>query len=150
MYEKFAQLLQERGITPYRVYKDTGVSQSTLSDWKKGKSVPKIDKLQLIADYFGVPVSYFLEPEKAQVSGEGDPRSVEEILAWTRRQLETQEGLMFDGGVASDEAIESILSAMKIGLEIARSKSREEKQRAAQMKAEVLADAEKIDEQNEG
>ena len=150
MYEKFAQLLQERGITPYRVYKDTGVPQSTLSDWKKGKSVPKIDKLQLIADYFGVPVSYFLESEKAQVSGERDPRSVEEILAWTRLQLETQEGLMFDGGVASDEAIESILAAMKIGLEIARSKSREEKQRAAQMKAEILAGAEKVDEQNEG
>lgn len=144
MYEKFAQLLHDYSVTAYRVSKDTGVSQTTLSEWKKGKSVPKIDKLQLIADYFKVPVSYFIgeKSEKAQTSVEGDPRSVEEILAWTRRQLETQEGLMFDGGIASDEAIESILSAMKIGLEIARSKSREEKQRAAQMKAEILAEAE--------
>lgn len=60
MYEKFAELLRQKGITPYRVFKETGVSQTTLSDWKKGKSVPKIDKLQKIADYLEVPVGYFL------------------------------------------------------------------------------------------
>lgn len=60
MYEKFAELLCQKGITPYRVFKETGVSQTTLSDWKKGKSVPKIDKLQKIADYLEVPVGYFL------------------------------------------------------------------------------------------
>ena len=32
MYERFMQLLQEKGITPYRVSKETGVTQTTLSD----------------------------------------------------------------------------------------------------------------------
>lgn len=69
MYEIFSELLQKYGVTPYKVSKETGVSQSTLSDWKRGISTPKPDKLQKIADYFGVSLTYLLtgnmeEPEK--------------------------------------------------------------------------------------
>ena len=41
MYEIFAKLLEQKGVTPYQVYKATGVAQSSLSDWKNGKSKPK-------------------------------------------------------------------------------------------------------------
>ena len=61
MYKKYEKLLEERGETSYQVSKATGVGQNTLSDWKTGRSQPKVDKLQKIADHFGVPVSYFLE-----------------------------------------------------------------------------------------
>lgn len=60
MYEKFAELLEQTNKTAYQVSKDTKIAQSVLSDWKKGKSKPKVDKLQKIAKYFGVPVNYFL------------------------------------------------------------------------------------------
>ena len=61
MYKKYEKLLEERGETSYQVSKATGVGQNTLSDWKTGRSQPKVDKLQKIADHFGVPVSYFLD-----------------------------------------------------------------------------------------
>ena len=60
MYENFSKLLKKHGVTAYKVSKETGVSQSTLSDWKRGISTPKPDKLQKIADFFGVPLTYFL------------------------------------------------------------------------------------------
>lgn len=60
MYEKFQKLLEERNVTAYEVAKQTGVAQSTLSAWKSGEYTPKVDKLISIADYFGVPLSYFL------------------------------------------------------------------------------------------
>ena len=60
MYKKFSELLQKNNVTTYRVSKETGVSQATLSDWKRGKCKPIIDKLQKIADYFKVDVTYFL------------------------------------------------------------------------------------------
>lgn len=70
MYEIFAKLLKERGVTPYQVSKATGVSQSSLSDWKNGKSKPKYEKMKLIAGYFGVSVDYLIGNEKAPtVSG---------------------------------------------------------------------------------
>lgn len=59
MYEIFQRLLDEKGITPYRVSKDTGIASSTLTDWKLGRSKPKADKMQKIADYFGVDVNLF-------------------------------------------------------------------------------------------
>lgn len=61
MYRKFLNLLNQHGVTAYRVAKDTGISAVVFSEWKKGKSNPKIDKLKIIADYFGVPIEYFLE-----------------------------------------------------------------------------------------
>lgn len=61
MYEKFAALLEKSNKTSYQVSKDTGIAQSVLSDWKRGRSNPKVDKLKILADYFEVSVEYFLE-----------------------------------------------------------------------------------------
>ncbi len=61
MYEKFAELLDKNNKTAYQVSKDTGIAQSVLSDWKTGRSKPKVDKLKVLADYFGVSIEYFLE-----------------------------------------------------------------------------------------
>ena len=60
MYKKYEELLRKTGKTSYQVSKDTGIGQNTLSDWKTGRSNPKLDKLKKIADYFGVPLDYFL------------------------------------------------------------------------------------------
>ena len=68
MYEIFENLLKERGITAYKVAQDTGITTATLSSWKKGRYTPKREKLQKIADYFGVTVDYLMtgkeEPKK--------------------------------------------------------------------------------------
>lgn len=60
MYEKYETLRDEKGITDYRVAADTGITKSTFTDWKSGRSKPKVDKLKILADYFGVPIEYFL------------------------------------------------------------------------------------------
>ena len=44
MYEIFEKLLKERGITAYRVSKETGVTTATLTSWKQGKYTPKTEK----------------------------------------------------------------------------------------------------------
>lgn len=67
MYKKFAELLGKTNKTAYQVSKDTGISQSVLSDWKTGRSNPKVDKLKTLADYFGVSIEYFLSEEKEAV-----------------------------------------------------------------------------------
>lgn len=60
MYERFVELLQENNLTAYRVSKDTGVTQTTLSDWKTGRATPKTVTLQKIADYFGVSLDWLV------------------------------------------------------------------------------------------
>lgn len=66
MYKKYEKLLEERGETSYQVSKATGVGQNTLSNWKTGRSRPKVDKLQKIADHFGVAIEYFLKDEEQE------------------------------------------------------------------------------------
>ena len=61
VYEKFQQLLDKTDKTAYQVSKDTGASTATLSSWKNGNYVPKLEKLKILADYFGVSIEYFLE-----------------------------------------------------------------------------------------
>lgn len=63
MYQNFNRLLREHNVTPYRVHKETGVAQSTLSDWKNGKSVPSVENLKRIAAYFGVTIDYLADVE---------------------------------------------------------------------------------------
>lgn len=53
-YQIFEKLLKANQTTVYRVAKATGISATTFTDWKNGRSTPKLDKLRRIADYFGV------------------------------------------------------------------------------------------------
>lgn len=64
MYEIFSQLLQKFGVTAYKVSKATGISQSSLSDWKLGKITPKTENMKKIADYFGVSLEYLMTGEE--------------------------------------------------------------------------------------
>lgn len=72
MYEIFVKLLEKYGVTAYKVSKATGIGGSTFTDWKNGRSVPKQDKLQKIADYFGVTVDYLItgveEPQQKEIT----------------------------------------------------------------------------------
>lgn len=66
MYKRYAELRDSRGVSDYRVAQDTGIAASTLSDWKNGLYVPKVDKLMLIAKYFEVPIEYFLTDDTGE------------------------------------------------------------------------------------
>lgn len=60
MYEVFEQLLQKFGITAYKVSKDTGIPQSTLSSWKVKRNTLSLETADIIAKYFGVTVDYLM------------------------------------------------------------------------------------------
>lgn len=59
-YSKLEGLMKKKGVTAYRVAKETGIKASSISQWKKGDCKPKIDKLKILADYFDVSIEYFL------------------------------------------------------------------------------------------
>ena len=101
-----------------------GVKYTTLTDWVNGNSYPRIDKIEMMANFFGIEKSDLVEDRSPSLSRR-DTRDIEKILEQTREQLTSQEGLMFDGDPASPEAIDSILSAMQIGMEMAKKKNKE-------------------------
>lgn len=66
MYEIFEKLCAENGVTPYRVCKETGITTASISNWKAGRYTPKQDKLQKIADFFGVSIEYLMTGEEKE------------------------------------------------------------------------------------
>lgn len=60
MYDVYCKLRDSKGVKDATVAKATGINQSTFTDWKTGRSVPKKEKLQKIADYFGVTLDYLM------------------------------------------------------------------------------------------
>jgi transcriptional regulator with XRE-family HTH domain len=58
--EKIIKLLNETGKTPYLVSKETGISQSSFSNWKNTTREPGLKTLIILSEYFDVPLSYFL------------------------------------------------------------------------------------------
>lgn len=61
MYEKYEKLRTAAGFTDYAVAKTLCFSQTTLSDWKAGRSTPKADKLRQIAQLLKCRIDDFFD-----------------------------------------------------------------------------------------
>lgn len=92
MYDIFEELVKKHGITNYQVSKDVKIPYSVLSDWKSGRSTPKIDKLNKIADYFGVTLDYLFGKETKK---EVEP-SIEKIATQKRQSNNDKLQLLYE------------------------------------------------------
>ena len=121
MYEKFLKLLELHNVKPADVARATGIYTSTFSDWKSGRSKPKMEKLQKIADYFGVPVSYFTdeEPKEDNFSAR-EQRDIKRTLDKTLEALTSGEALMFDGEPIDEETTELLKSSIENSIRMAK------------------------------
>lgn len=123
MYEVFEQLLQKHGVSPYKVSKDTGVTQTSLSNWKTGKSTPTTKTLQRLADYFGVTLDYLMtgkeEPkEKAPELTSRDERDIAKDLNNIMEKLTSGEAgpASYDGEPLDPEAAALFKDELEIAL----------------------------------
>lgn len=103
MYEIFERLCKEKGVTAYRVCKETGLTTATISNWKAGRYTPKQEKMQKIADYFGVSLVYLMtgkdeKPLEPQLTPR-DKRDIAKDLESIMEKLNSQEDgpASFDG-----------------------------------------------------
>lgn len=61
MAENIQRLMDSRGIDRNKICADLGFKYTTFTDWVKGNTYPRIDKIELMANYFGVPKSELVE-----------------------------------------------------------------------------------------
>ncbi|MDR3781300.1 MAG: helix-turn-helix transcriptional regulator, partial [Candidatus Copromonas sp.] len=114
-------------ITQVELAKKLGVGTTSVYNWCNGIKSPRMDKVDAMCDLFHCNRSDLME-DKSTTSSEltaRDEKDIAKILEQTKEQLLSQEGLMFDGDPASPEAINSILDAMQIGMEMAKKKNKE-------------------------
>ena len=103
MYEIFERLCEEKGVTAYRVCKSTGITTATISNWKAGRYTPKQEKMQKIADYFGVSLEYLMtgkdvDKKESKLTSK-DERDISKTVNALMEKLESNDGapLFFEG-----------------------------------------------------
>lgn len=96
-YTKFERLCIEKGVTPAKVRRDLGISQSTMASWKSRGLEPKYPTAKKIADYFGINVdNLFTETWGITAGGE--------IKAGGA--IKSRYGIKADGPIEADGSIE--------------------------------------------
>lgn len=61
MYTKYAELRDKACVKDAEVAAATNIPKSTFTDWKSGRSKPKLEKLLKIAKFFNVSVEELIE-----------------------------------------------------------------------------------------
>lgn len=144
-YKRLRDLCEERNMTVNELVKVLELSSGSPTAWKGG-ATPRLSTVQKIADYFHVSADYLLgnvsdpffhldtdriladinsyETENAPTLTEKDERDIARDLERIMSQLGSSGDLMFDGDPMSDEARESMLAAMELGLQAAKLKNK--------------------------
>ncbi len=74
-------LMSKSGKSRKDVSEAIDVSYNTFTDWYKGKKYPRIEKMELLANYFGVTVSELVGKQGEDVPTDISPRNVKnEVL----------------------------------------------------------------------
>ena len=71
--KNLSNILSVRKLTQLEVSNAIGVSHQTFNTWYKGKAIPRMDKIQLLADYFHIKMSDLIEPPAAPVAPAAAP-----------------------------------------------------------------------------
>ena len=77
--------IEERNLTQIEIADAIGVSQQTFSTWCRGLAIPRMGKIQALADYFGIPKSKLVDEQPLDI-----PDAIEAQLLSICRQLNNE------------------------------------------------------------
>ena len=71
MSNNLKKYLKINKVSRTQLSESLGISYSTISDWINGKSYPRIDKIELMANYFGINKSDLVEDHFEDIKPQG-------------------------------------------------------------------------------
>lgn len=121
---KIKTLRKEKKQTQQEIAELLGVRRSTYGEYERGKIVPPLNKIKILADHFNVSIDYFVgNVENTEI----ESIDVSKQLKLALDYLKTQEKLNFNGTPLDNESREMLISSLENGLKMAKliSKGRE-------------------------
>ncbi|WKF72468.1 helix-turn-helix transcriptional regulator [Lactococcus lactis] len=61
MAENIQYYLDKKGVNSARLADDLGIKYTTVRNWLQAKNYPRIDKIEMMANYFGIEKSDLIE-----------------------------------------------------------------------------------------
>lgn len=91
--------LERSGRTQKELAEIVGVSAPTMNDWIKGKKYPRIDKIEILADYFGILKSDLIEEKEKPTENDELSENIKKLVDFAKS--------------VPDDKIELVLKVMK-------------------------------------
>jgi transcriptional regulator with XRE-family HTH domain len=85
--KNLAKYLNRFGKSQREMVDIVGVSYSTFNEWVNAKKYPRIDKIEFLANYFGILKSDLIEDDKNLAPGESDLTENEIVMLDLFRQI---------------------------------------------------------------
>ena len=115
MSNNLKRYLRINKVSRTQLSESLGISYSTISDWVNGKSYPRIDKIEMMANYFGINKSDLVE-DKANQKEIDIANMVNDLMD----NLNSNQALMYSGEpmdeVTKDLVRASIEQAARIAM----------------------------------
>lgn len=103
MARNLKHYMNMRGVTRTQLSSNLGIAYTTVADWLNAKTYPRIDKIELLAQYFGVEKSDLVENRKASPSVDNIDGDVSFITVPLYRDISCG-----NGGFVDDEIMEHV------------------------------------------
>lgn len=114
--------MDKNGKTRKDMCEALGVKYSTFTEWVTANAYPRIDKIELMANYFGIDKSDLVEDHtKTSILKKKDEKDIAKRLESTLSDLENmQEELMFSGEPLDSETCELLKASLENSIRIAK------------------------------
>ena len=126
---RIKELRNKKGVSMRTAAHDLGIPYTTYVNYEHGTREPNSEMLIKLADYYRTSIDYMIGRDLIASYDATDHQStphrqktddvgvmIDDILA----KMQGQQALMFDGDPLSPEALESIRSAMELGIRAAK------------------------------
>lgn len=64
MAKNINKYLEQKGVTAKQMCEDLGFAPASVSDWRHGRTYPRIDKIEMMANYFHCSKADLVEEQK--------------------------------------------------------------------------------------
>lgn len=116
IYERIESLRKSKGLSQGKLEKQLGFSNGSISKWKN--STPKVERLQKLADFFGVSVEYLMTGKEDEQKGKDNTGDLKQKFEELKELLESgkMQPLRYDGQPIDDNTKELLLKQVEISM----------------------------------
>lgn len=116
IYERIESLRKSQGLSQGKLEKQLGFSNGSISKWKN--STPKVERLQKLADFFGVSVEYLMTGKEDGQKEKDNNEDLKQKFEELKELLESgkMQPLRYDGQPIDDNTKELLLKQVEISM----------------------------------
>lgn len=116
--KRLKQLRAETNRTQEETAKLLGLSRSAYSHIENERNQPDTETLAKVSDLYGVTIDYLLgKSNNRNLNGDGytikEEKDMKKRIEDLRKDVKSQEGLLFDGEPMSDDAVDQLLDIIE-------------------------------------